>query len=199
MIDSIMIIILTFIIFIYNYKYKSKSINKEAFDSKSYLVNDLPDAQDAANVLAKLMKSLEYLVKKIISNYNNNASNRSNNDKKYIIYVKKIDEKLPNVKISENPTDSQYTSYSINKGEELVFCIRDKKKYNIHNINELLYVAVHEIAHIGCPEIGHTKLFRDINLYLLKKAVQYNIYKYIDYYENNHNYCGTILSSTILD
>jgi hypothetical protein len=187
------------VIFIYKKKYKSKSINKEAFDTKSYLVNDLPDAKNAANILANLMKLLEYLVKKIILDYTKNKSTRSSKDNKFIKYVKIINDRLPNVKISENPTDSQYTSYSINKGEELVFCIRDKKKYEIHDINELLYVAIHEIAHIGCPEIGHTDLFKEINKYLLEKAVCYKIYKYIDYFEDNHNYCGMTLTSTILD
>ena len=122
----------------------------------------------------------------------------NNNDKKYIEYVRIIKNKLANVKISENLVDSKYTSYSINKGEELVFCIRDNKKYKIHPINELLYVAIHEIAHIGCPEVGHTDLFRLINIYLLEKAIYYKLYKFIDYNKHNKKYCGMVLTSTIL-
>jgi hypothetical protein len=184
-------------IIIYKLKYKSPTIAVEAFNNQAYLVNDLPDSQNAANVLADIMVKMDNLVTRIISDYDSKKLN-SPTDDKFIGYVRTIKERLPFVKISENPTDSQYTSYSVNKGEELVFCIRDKKRFKLHDINELLYVAIHEIAHIGCPEIGHTDLFQSINLYLLKKAVCYKIYKYIDYYEHNKDYCGMVLSSTIL-
>lgn len=192
------IILLIALIVIYKIKYRSKYITIEAFNNQNYLVNDLPDAKEAANILAKIMITLDKLVSNIISDFENYPNQRSEEDYIYINNVRTIKTKLPYVKISENPVDSNYTSYSINKGEELVFCIRDKKKYKIHPINELLYVAIHEIAHIGCPEIGHTELFKRINIYLLSKAVCYNLYKYIDYYDDNRNYCGMTLTSTIL-
>lgn len=197
MIETLILISLIMFIIIFKLKYKSSIIVVEAFNNKAYLVNDLPDSQVAANVLAKIMITLDTLVKNIIRDYKNGSLN-TKLDKQNIGYVMTINERLPDVKISENPTDSQYTSYSINKGEELVFCIRNKKTLKIHDINELLYVAIHEIAHIGCPEIGHTNLFRDINIYLLEKAVCYGLYKYVDYFEENKNYCGMTLTSTIL-
>ena len=40
--------------------------------------------------------------------------------------------------------------------------------------------------------------YHQINLYMLKKAVCYNIYKHIDYFYSNADYCGMTLSSTIL-
>ncbi len=175
--------------FIIIYKLKSKS---KIILIDTYYVNDLPDAQEASNTLEKIMIILNDLVDKILED-------KKNKNSKYIKYVMVIKERLPYVRISENPVDSNYTSYSINKGEELVFCIRDNKKYKIHSLNELLYVAIHEIAHIGCPEIGHGYLFQEINLYLLRKAVEYNLYKYIDYSKYNKKYCGMLLTSTILN
>ena len=59
--------------------------------------------------------------------------------------------------------DQYETSKKINKGEEIVFCLRSIPDNKLHNINELMYVAIHEIAHVGCPEIGHTSLFKKIN------------------------------------
>lgn len=177
--------------------HNSKLINVEAFNNKQYIVNDLEDAQEASNILAHIMITLDNLVSRIISDYDKGRSN-SKNDKIYIENIRKIKKNLPNVKISETPITSKFTSYSINKGEELVLCIRDKKTRQIQNINEALYVAIHEIAHIGCPEIGHTLLFRNINAYLLEKAVCYGLYKYIDYFENNKDYCGIKLTSTII-
>jgi hypothetical protein len=184
-------------IVIYKLKYKSPTITVEAFNNQPYLVNDLPDSQDAANLLAKIMIIMDKLVSKIIADYDNGLL-KTTTDIDFIEFVRTIKRKLPFVKISENPTDSQYTSYSVNKGEELVFCIREKKRFKLHDINELLYVAIHEIAHIGCPQVGHTELFQNINLYLLEKAVCYKLYNYIDYSENNKDYCGMTLTSTIL-
>jgi len=198
MFETIILILLIMFIVIYKLKYKSPIIAIEAFNNQSYLVNDLPDSLDAANLLAQIMLTMSTLVNNIIYDYENKNILKSKRDHNFINYIRIIKEKLPFVKISENPTDSQYTSYSVNKGEELVFCIREKKRFKLHNINELLYVAIHEIAHIGCPEIGHTDLFQRINVYLLEKAVCYKLYKYIDYSETNKDYCGMTLTSTIL-
>ena len=197
MFETINLIFLIMFIIIYKLKYKSSSIAVEAFNNREYLVNDLIDSQIAANTLAEIMTTLEKLVDMIINNYN--KKNTTKEDNIYIEYVRIIQQRLPYVKISENPLDSKFTSYSINKGEELVFCIRDKMTKKIHNLNELLYVAIHEIAHIGCPEIGHTELFSLINQYLLKKAVLYKLYKYIDYGTYNKSYCGMTLTTTILN
>ena len=195
MIETVIVILFATLIIIYKIVYRQRIVNVEAFDGQKYLVNNLSDSKQAADVLAKLMNKLYQLVDIIIRDYKEGSDKE---DDMFIDYVRKIKQRLPYVKISETALNSSYTSYSINKGEELVFCIRNKYDYKIHNINELLYVAIHEIAHIGCPEVGHTELFKEINVYLLKKAVCYKIYRYIDYFMNNHDYCGLTLTSTIL-
>jgi hypothetical protein len=195
MIETVIVILFATLIIIYKIVYRQRIVNVEAFDGQKYLVNNLSDSKQAADVLAKLMNKLYQLVDIIIRDYKEGSDKE---DDMFINYVRKIKQRLPYVKISETALNSSYTSYSINKGEELVFCIRNKYDYKIHNINELLYVAIHEIAHIGCPEVGHTELFKEINVYLLKKAVCYKIYRYIDYFMNNHDYCGLTLTSTIL-
>jgi hypothetical protein len=196
MFETIILIFLVMFIIIYKQKYISPVVAIEAFNNQAYLVNDLPDSQEAANMLARVMLTLAKLVDLIVENYD--QGKRTPTDDKYIKYVRRIKRRLPNVKISENPTNSNYTSYSINKGEELVFCIRNKINFKIHDINVILYVAVHEIAHIGCPEVGHTDLFTEINMYLLSKAVCYGLYKYVDYFYSHEDYCGMTLTSTIL-
>ena len=80
--------------------------------------------------------------------------------------------------MSESPSDAKYTSYSVNKGEELVFCVRSKKTGKIHDLNLLMYVALHEIAHIACPEQGHTPLFKKIFAFLTEQALKLKLYKY---------------------
>lgn len=167
----------------------------EAFDRKKYLVRDLNDKSESANLLAKLMKNLKFL----ISTLKQRAENTS--DKEYLEfkpYIDTIYSKIDGVSVRENEGGNDLTSYSVNKGEELVFCLRSKTNGKIHDINELMYVAIHEIGHIGCPETGHTKLFARINLFLLKKALDLGLYQYVDYSQNPIEYCGMTLTTNIL-
>jgi hypothetical protein len=164
-------------------------------------------------LLKKIINDLNYFFEEgkitsrtVIDSFSDNGVidfiiNNSENDKEYLIYknnIELIKNKINKVIIKETPKNSNYTSYSVNKGEELFFCIRSKKDNKIHDLNDLLYVAIHEIAHIGCPEIGHTDLFFKINLYLLKKAVEFNLYKYDNYNTQPREYCGIDLNNTLL-
>ena len=92
---------------------------------------------------------------------------------------------------------SNYTSYSVNKGEELVFCLKSKKKQNkYHNINLLMYVALHELAHVACPELHHTPLFKRIFAFFCKIAIKLKLWIYEDYEKNPKEYCGMNITST---
>lgn len=88
------------------------------------------------------------------------------------------------------------TSYSINKGEELVFCIRDKLNNSIHDINTLMFVAIHELAHIVTNELQHTDKFWNNMRKLLHQAENLNLYHYVDYSRNPIEYCGMTIDST---
>jgi hypothetical protein len=159
-------------------------------NKKKYLVRNVSDKEQAAEILSNIYYQLELLTDTLL-----NDPNVINH---YMYkYVSKLKDKLENVEIQESSADSKYTSYSVNKGELLVFCIRSKKNDKIHDINDLLYVAIHELAHIACPEIGHTELFFSINSYLIKKSIEYGIYKYVDYNTEPHEYCGMELSVSV--
>ena len=100
--------------------------------------------------------------------------------------------------IYETDPDSNLTSYSVNKGEELSFCLKSKKTDNLHDINLMMYVAIHELAHIGCPEIGHGDLFKKIFKFFTEEAIKIGIYKKVNYSELPVEYCGMVLSSSIV-
>jgi hypothetical protein len=166
----------------------------EGIDGNNYYVRDDNDKDKAVLILYEIRQNIKKLINFIEEN--------SANDKEFPIYKENINlikNKIDSVTIKETPKTSSYTSYSVNKGEELYLCIRSKNTNEIHNINDLLYVAIHEIAHIGCPEIGHTNLFFKINLYLLNKAVEFNLYKYDNYNNNPKEYCGINLNNTLLN
>lgn len=192
--ESYLLIILLSIIIIYKYCNTYDVVYVECFNDlnhKKYLVRDLPDKEEAIKMLSLIESTLKKLVNRLL----NDESVKENID--MFGYIQRISEKMDDVEIQESTADSKYTSYTVNKGELLVLCIRSKETSEIHNFNDLLYVAIHEIAHIGCPEVGHTDLFFEINTFLIDKAIEYNIYKYTDYSLNNVEYCGMELTTTV--
>jgi hypothetical protein len=199
MYNQIIIILLIIIIYIV-YSTKSNPIIEkmslvEAFDKKKYLVRDLNDKDESANLLAKLMTNL----KNLIVSLKKSAENTKDQELlKYKSNIESIYNKIDTVVVRENEGENDLTSYSVNKGEELVFCVRSKINNQIHDINELMYVAIHEIAHIGCPETGHTRLFAKINLFLLRKALERGLYVYKNYASSPVEYCGMTLNANIL-
>jgi hypothetical protein len=99
----------------------------------------------------------------------------------------------------ETPKDEKFTSYTINKGEKIVFCLRSKVLHNIHDMNTLQYVSIHELSHVSCPEYGHTPLFKEIFKFLLVQANKIGVYKIQDYRRNSVDYCGMTINEYLLD
>jgi predicted metal-dependent hydrolase len=169
------------------------SLVKFDIDGNVVLVRDTPDKEASSKLLNELINRMYYLKKYVVDNKD-----------KYPEYKEYIDQFNENftksrTKIYETSLTSEYTSYSINKGEELVFCLRSKSTKKLHDINLLMYVAVHELAHTACPETGHTPLFNRIFKFLLERAMEIHIYYYEDYASNPIEYCGMKLYTNILN
>lgn len=197
MIETFFIIFLLFFIIIFKYLYWNEAVYIKANDSREYLVRNLPDKIEASNMLVEIRSKLIKFINELVKMAEKNTDSDNELVKNYK-YIKMIQKKLPYSIFKESSANSEYTSYSINKGDTLVFCLRSKLTNKLHNINEIMYVAVHEIAHIGCPEFGHTPLFKKINLFLLQKATDMKLYKFENYRKTNKEYCGITLSHNIL-
>ena len=117
--------------------------------------------------------------------------------KEYIILLEKNFNES-RTQIYENDPSSELTSFSVNKGEEVALCLKSKKDGHLHEINLLMYVAIHEMGHMGCPEIGHGELFQKVFKFLTLRAMEMKLYDKEDYNQNPVEYCGMILSSTIV-
>ena len=66
-------------------------------------------------------------------------------------------------------------SYTINK-KKIYLCLRDPVSHEYYPQNMLMYVAIHELAHVLCNEIGHTARFQEIFHELLSQAHEIGIY-----------------------
>lgn len=193
--ETILIIMFLSIVFVFIFIHSSEVSFQESFSGEQYLVRNLDDKDKAADMLSKMKTRLKNLVDYVDQNCEINNSERS----KFIKpYNKIIKNKFNFILFRESTDSSKFTSYSINKGEEIVFCLRSMPDNELHDINELMYVAIHEIAHVGCPEIGHTPLFKKINLELLKYAIECDVYRYKNYNTMPEQYCGIQLANNIL-
>jgi Zn-dependent peptidase ImmA (M78 family) len=65
-------------------------------------------------------------------------------------------------------------SYTINK-EKIFLCLIDENN-SYYDQEFLIYVLLHELAHVICDEIGHTKKFNKIFEELLIEAAKQKVY-----------------------
>lgn len=190
----IIVFILILIIIIVCMKYKKNDVVyvKSHIDGQYYLVRELPDKQQASNLLATIKKNIM-----AISDYLHNSNTDS--FRAYKPYIQQLHKRIKNVVVLESSTDNVYTSYSVNKGEQIVFCLRSRKINNkLHKINLLMYVVLHEMAHVACPEYNHTPLFKKIFAFLTTVAINIGLYKKIDFERNPAEYCGLIITDSIV-
>jgi hypothetical protein len=149
-------------------------------DGKKYCVRERSNVQNASDLLARTTEKLGYLVENVGQRY----PDREN--------VKKLVNNFNPTTIKETLPTSEYTAYSENKGEKLAFCLNKKKNDNNNLIdsNTLMFVAIHEIAHIMTTSVGHTEEFWNNFKFLLENAVELKIYTPVDYKKEPEGYCG---------
>jgi hypothetical protein len=240
MFDIIEIVIgIVLCIVIYKY-FESSSYDvvfvKSPVNNREYLVRNLPDKQDAADLLARVSLKLENLVEimktqgadGIYTRYlqvdiakesaGDKSTDTSNQGLTNAVAVNNSTEKLgqdmklklkdeiaqlvanfnPNA-FSETTPDAKYTSYSVNKGEKIVFCLRDKKEGEaLVKENIMTFVAIHELAHLMTKSVGHEPEFWNNFKLLLRVAIDNNLYKNIDFNTTPKDYCGVKITDTPL-
>ena len=152
---------------------------RSTVDNEVYLVRSLPDKQEAADLIAKIRGRLETFVDHLKKNVSDDER------------VKRIQENFRSDKISEGSENAKYTSYSINKGEKIVLCIRSRdEKKKLVDLNTMMFVVLHELAHIATVSIGHTPEFWDNFKWILKEAFGTGTYKSQDFNSKPVEYCG---------
>lgn len=150
-------------------------------DGGSYLVRNLPDRQEAADRLARTRAKLIRLMRDL---------KQTHPDKPLVAQMLRNFDADPS-RFSESTPDATYTSYSVNKGEKVYMCIRQRnEREELVDENVITFVALHELAHIGTHEIGHTPLFWNNFGWILKRAEEIQIYEYTDFAAHPVEYCG---------
>jgi predicted metal-dependent hydrolase len=160
---------------------------KSSVDNNEYLVRNLDDKKEAADILAKLRIKLEKICDIMKIKYPNDES------------IERMNKRFNSDNITESGKNNQYTSYSVNKGEKIVFCIRQKDDTeSFVDENTLTFVAIHELAHIMTKSVGHTTEFWDNFKLLLKESIEHKLYIKENYSSNPKDYCGIKVSDSPL-
>lgn len=90
------------------------------------------------------------------------------------------------------------TSYTIDKGAILAICLREKDPrragqpdaHDIHDLETLKFVVLHELTHIAIEDVDHPKIFWESFKFILQDAQEAGIIRGVDYSRTPTVYCG---------
>lgn len=155
---------------------------------EKYWVQNKPDKEDAAKLLAGIQSNLLKLHTHLIKMYPDD------------VRVQQLQKNFRAENVMEGEDSDKYTSYSVNKGEKIVFCLRRKDETNsLMDLNTMMFVAIHEYGHVATSSTGHTQEFWDNFSWLLLEAMNIGIYTKQDFKNQPEPYCGIEITSSPLD
>jgi hypothetical protein len=143
----------------------------------------MKDKQQAADLLAKVRARMKKLYVHLQSKFP---------DKPQVKRLLQRFEVNPD-RILESTPDAEHTSYSVNKGEKVHLCLRQRQggDESLVNENVMVFVSLHEMAHMITDSIGHEPEFWNNFGWLLKEAEAIGAYQYQDFKAHPVRYCGT--------
>jgi len=182
----LLIITIAGIYFVYQYYLNEGLIQvKSKIDNEEYTVQIKDDAVEAADLIATIKGKLNTLSEHLEKTYGHSDHR-----------VSMLKDNYKPERISEGVDTPGYTSYSINKGEKIVLCLRNRDK--LMDINTMMFVVLHEFAHLATESIGHTEEFWDNFKWILEESINIGIYTRQDFQNKSVDYCGIKITSTPL-
>ena len=157
-------------------------------DGKPYRVRDMEDKQNAADLMAMIRIRLKNLCDTLEKKYPDKAQ------VKQMVSNFRSD---PHRFIEATP-DSEHTSSTINKGESIHMCLRQRQGQDESLVNEnvIMFVALHEFAHICTESVGHGPDVWNNFGWLLKEAEALRLYQYTDFAAHPVEYCGVYITDS---
>ena len=155
-------------------QYRNSKLN----NIKYGIQDEFDKSDEAVELLAKLHNHMNDFVSDLEIKY-------PNDDR-----VKRLIKGFRRANIEEAPND-EGSSYTINKGDLVAICLRHKKNdHPFHDYNTLLFVIIHEMAHIVSISEGHNSEFIKNFKWLLTEAKNLGHYEPINYQKSPITYCG---------
>ena len=192
LIESVIFCIILFIILYFSITYYNNRNHTyvKADDGNQYRVQITEDNKESANLLSDAITRVKTLL--------DHLKKSESQD----IRTKTLLSRFNPNNITENDPQemkSGVTSYTVNKGEKIVVCLRQRNN-DFVEINTLMYVIIHELAHIcDLTSQQHDEKFWNNFEWLLEHAVNIGIYNYVDYSKDQEPYCGMNITSNVLN
>jgi WLM domain len=162
-------------------------LQRSAVDGREYKVRDLPDKQRAADLLATLRLRLGQLMDSLVQAF----------PQKQQVHRLQQNFRADPYRFLESTPDAEHTSYSVNKGESVHFCLRQRDgSEQLVNENIMMFVALHEMAHMITESIGHEPEFWNNFGWLLREAEQRKLYTPTDFRSHPVMYCGVTITDS---
>ena len=168
---------------------------KSSIDDETYLVLKGGDKNKAANMLGKVKLNMDKLIKHL--SYVDIPERKE--------AILRLMKRYKHLVLVESPWQDDVTSYTTNKGEEIALCLRSKEEDNlgeIHEIDMIMYVAIHEMAHVMAESYiagkSHNAEFYDNFGFLLSVAREKQLIDKTDYASVPEMYCGLRISEKII-
>jgi len=145
---------------------------------------------EAADLLAQLNDTAEKLIVHLKSKYDGRNDDRGKLTKSLASRYRGHSRL-----VETNPNNSSGdTSYTLDKGYLLSMCLRkskDNNLNNLHDLNTLRFVLIHELTHIATSVQQHPNLFWRAFRWLLHEAAEAGLYTPVKYEENPvKGYCA---------
>jgi len=172
-------------------------------DNRCYQIQEKYDERThggAADILASLnLKNLQlisYLKNKYIDReaYTKLTMPSRNFNMRKKMALNLIKRYNPNVIREHDPKGKKNVSYAWKKGEEIGYCLRERESgnYNLHDIDLLFFVNLHEISHLASTgyDTNHENGFWFNFKIILDEAINAGIYNPINFRKTPYRYCG---------
>lgn len=165
------------------------TIRMQGSDGQQYDMQNLPNKEAAV----ELMTTIRGKLLRLYDHYKSDMA--LSQDPPVTRFLQRF---TPDVFV-ENDMSSKDTSYSENKGQKIVVCLRDKTKaphYPLIDENTVMFVILHEMAHLMTETIGHTQEFWTNFKRILGDAVQLGLYHPVNYAQQPTPYCGMMITDS---
>lgn len=97
-------------------------------------------------------------------------------------------------KITKMLESVDYETYTLNKGQSIHLCVKNYEDKTIHDdFNLLVFVSLHELAHVMSLSIHHSDEFWKNFKFILVQAVKWDMYYPVNYAFNPMKYCKMVV------